>query len=150
MAADLRAPLHPVIFATDASTKGGGICSARAPLKVQLALYDLAEGGGEHVRMSAEAEAARARLMTPVELGRLSAAAALSVPLQWASLVAIRFKEGAHINVLELLMVWMMLKRLARSGATRQRVLVLVDSGVVKGAGTKGRSSARALNFYLS
>eukprot|EP00435_Cladocopium_sp_Y103_P013731 s39_g3.t1 len=59
------------------------------------------------------------------------------------------FRVPAHINVLELSAVVRLVDRLVKKGKA-SRVVVLVDSNVVKCAASKGRSSSKALSRLLS
>ena len=65
---------------------------------------------------------------------------------RWKLVYAGRWREPEHINVQELRTVCGLLRHLSRStSAYGSRVLVLLDSMVALGAGSKGRSSARPL-----
>ena len=57
--------------------------------------------------------------------------------------------RAARARVLELTALTLHIKHLANRGARRQRILCCVDSQVVLGAVSKGRSSSRRLNFGL-
>ena len=59
------------------------------------------------------------------------------------------FRVSSHINFLELSAVVRLVQRLVRKGKAC-RVVVLVDSNVVRCAASKGRSSSRALTKLLS
>lgn len=59
------------------------------------------------------------------------------------------FRVSSHINLLELSAVVRLVQRLVRKGKAC-RVVVLVDSNVVRCAASKGRSSSRALTKLLS
>ena len=54
-----------------------------------------------------------------------------------------------HFHVLELTALTSLVKHLANRGARKQRILCYVDSRVVLGAASKGRSSSRRLNCGL-
>ena len=58
------------------------------------------------------------------------------------------FRVSAHINLLELSSVVRLVSRLVRQGKSL-RVVILVDSNVIKCACAKGRSSSRALSKLL-
>ena len=58
-----------------------------------------------------------------------------------------RFSKGKDINLLESLIS--LLRRITREVIRTRRLLVLVDSRVVLGAVSKGRSSSRKVNFLL-
>ena len=71
------------------------------------------------------------------------------VRLPWSSLGGFAFKIPNHINVLEARALLVYVKLLVREGRAGQRVIVVVDAGVVKGAVRKFRSSSKGLNFVL-
>ena len=108
-------------------------------------LHSLAEEQGEHVRLSLGCSP------PPLELTpSRCACAALVTPAGWSVLFEYRFRAPDHINVLELTALTSLIKHLAHRGARRQRILCCVDSRVVLGAVSKGRSSAGRLNFSAS
>ena len=74
------------------------------PSWARVALYDLAEGKGELVRLTTLGEAG-VTSMEAGELCELSLAAALAVPWWWRSVVSMTFKFGGHINILEMHML---------------------------------------------
>ena len=76
-----------------------------------------------------------------------AAAAPLALKLEWTTLFSCRFLTGKHINLLELESLIGLLRRITRAGIRAKRLLVLVDSRVVLGAFSKGRSSSRKFNF---
>ena len=61
----------------------------------------------------------------------------------------IAFLKGKRINPLELESLVSLLTLVTREGTRRRRLLVLVDSRVVLGVVSKGRSSSRKTNFLL-
>ena len=73
----------------------------------------------------------------------------LFAPDDWSVLSKYQFRAPDHINVLKLTALPSLVKRLANRGARRQRILCCVDSRVVLGAVSTGRSSSRRLNFGL-
>ena len=58
-------------------------------------------------------------------------------------------KEYFSLNLLEAMALLTLVRRLCSSKVRQSRVLVLVDSAVLKGAATKGRSSSFRLNRLL-
>lgn len=68
----------------------------------------------------------------------------LCVSLSWNLVSVWTFKVASHINVLELSVVVKLAGILVKAGKS-VRVVVLVDSNVVRCAAAKGRSSSRAL-----
>ena len=72
----------------------------------------------------------------------------LSLSFKWSLDSVWTFRISAHINVLELSSVLKLVNRLVRAGKAL-RVVVLVDSNVIKCAASKGRSSSRALSRFL-
>jgi len=143
--ADLKAQPVPQLFATDASSLGGG-CTVAAITNEELDfLYSIAEERGEHVRLDWDPAAE-----PPTELRDARAfAAPLACRLDWKILYGYRFKYRKHINLLELEALLTLMKHLVNRGIRDARVLVLVDSRVLLGALAKGRSSSRRINHVL-
>ena len=143
--ADLRASPRLELFATDASPSGAGACVAPVPRSLWHTLYNLAEEHGEHVRLSWGSSA------PPSSSSRhhgVLVLPSLLLPI-WSVLFSYQFRQPDHINVLELTALTSLIKHLGNRGARRQRILCCVDSRVVLGAVSKGRSSSRRLNFCL-
>ena len=67
----------------------------------------------------------------------------------WSLLSVWAFRVSSHINLLELSAVLRLVTRLVKKGKSL-RVVILVDSNVVRCAASKGRSSSRALSRLLS
>ena len=142
--ADLRAAPHHSLYATDASPSGAGACVAQVTPELWRVLYRIAEERGEHVRLDWGSTPP-----PPEFVSTHSSAAALITPAAWTVLFSYRFQRPNHINVLELVALVSLLRRLANKGVHRARILCCVDSRVVLGAVTKGRSSSRKLNHLL-
>ena len=142
--ADLRAPLFSKVGATDASLERGGACEAEVKVEERLRLYDIAEGKGEHVRLGNTMS-----LPDLPEATRLAEGVLITVPQQWKTTFSFKFKQPSHIILLELTTPVTYIKRVVKQGLRDMRIIVLVDSAVVKGRVTKGRSSARSSNFGL-
>ena len=81
----------------------------------------------------------------PAFISTHSSAPALITPASWTEFFAHRFRKGNHINVLELVALVSLLRRLSNQGVQRQRILCCMDSRVVLGAVSRGRSSSRKL-----
>ena len=142
--ADLRTQPRYDLFATDASPSGAGACIAKVTPDLWHSLYRIAEERGKHVRLDWGPAPP-----PPSFVSAHSSAAALITPAAWTELFAYRFRTNDHINVLELVAWVSLLRRLSQQGVRRQRILCCVDSRVVLGAVTKGRSSSRKLNHVL-
>ena len=142
--ADLRTQPRYDLFATDASPSGAGACIAKVTPDLWHSLHRIAEERGEHVRLDWGPGPP-----PPSFVSTHSSAAALVTPATWTELFAYRFRANDHINVLELVALVSLLRRLSNQGVRRQRILCCVDSRVVLGAATKGRSSSRKLNHVL-
>ena len=129
MGTNLRAEPWEKLYATDASPSGAG---------GWLALYELAEEKGEHVRLDWKGEE------PPSSMHEARAAAApLALELNWTTLFSYRFFAGKHINLLELESLISLPRRITREGTRARGHVVLVDSRVVLGAVSKGRLSSR-------
>ena len=73
----------------------------------------------------------------------------LALSQSWTCEAVWTFKIVSHINLLELSAVVHLIGRLVKRGISK-RIVVLVDSNVVRCAASKGRSSSRALSKALS
>ena len=94
---DLRTEPCDKLFATDASPSGAGGCSASITREDWLALYDLAEEIGEHVRLDRKGQE------PPSKMHDVRAAGApLALRLMWTTLFSYRFFAGKQINRVEL------------------------------------------------
>jgi hypothetical protein len=71
------------------------------------------------------------------------------VGLPWEIVGATAFRIPEHINILEARALLSYVQLCVRERRSGQRLIVVVDSGVVKGAVRKFRSSSRGLNFVL-
>ena len=124
------------LYVTDASPNGAGGCFASITREDWLALYEFAEETEEHVRVDWKGEDPQSNMHD----GR-GATAPLVLRLNWATLFSYRSSGGKHINLLELESLISLLGRVTREGIRARRLLVLVDTHVVLGAFSKGRSS---------
>ena len=127
---NLRAEHCGTLYVTDASPS----CFASISQEDWLAVDDLAEEKGEHVRLDWKGEEPPSNMYD----GR-AAAALLALQLNWATLFLYRFFffEGKHINLLELESLISLLRRVTRGGVRGRRLLVVVDSRVVLGSRLK-------------
>ena len=121
--ADLRTQPRYDLFATDASPSGAGACIAKVTPDLWHSLYRIAEERGEHVRLDWGPAPP-----PPSFVSTHSSAAALVTPAAWTELFAYRFRANDHINVLELVALVSLLRRLSNQGVRRQRILCCVDS----------------------
>ena len=80
---------------------------------------------------------------------KLAQGARIVLRQRWRTVLRFHFKQQAHINVLEAVAVVAAVRYVLMLGLHGVRVTIFTDSGVVKGAGTKGRSSSRALAYCL-
>ena len=81
--------------------------------------------------------------------GGRAAAAPLALQLNRTALFSCRFFGRKYINLLELESLISLLKRVTREGMCGKRLVVPLDSRVVIGAVSKGRSSSRKMKFLL-
>ena len=121
-----------ILYAADASPSGAGGCSASITREDWLALDDLAEEKGEHVRLDWEGEEPPSML-----LDVRGAAAPLALKLKWTTLFSYLFLAGKHINLLKLESLISLHRRRTRAEIRAKRLLVLVDSSVVLGSRVK-------------
>ena len=131
------------LFATDASPAAGACVTSITP-DLWRSLHRIAEEKGEHVRLDWGSTPP-----PPTFVCTHSSAAALITPEAWTEPFACRFRASDHINVLELVALVSLIRRLSNQGARRQRILCCVDSRVALGAVTKGRSSSTKLGHVL-
>ena len=133
----------------DVRLERSGECPLETPSCVQdciseaLALHDLAEETGEHVRLDWK------RRTTEQHARRTCSRCTTCCEGEVDHDVFVPFFEGKHINLLELESLISFLERITSEGIRARRLLVVVDSRVVLGAVSKGRSSSREINFLL-
>ena len=142
--ADLSRPFLPFISATDASTTFGfGVCVADATEDVVRAVASYAEKRGDYVVLNRSV----ADVAGKVPKRRLGIPHHLRVRAEdFKTILSLKAKCPAHNNVLEAEAYLTWLKWLLRSVKHRDaRAVCLVDSKVVLGGVTKGRSSSRPL-----
>ena len=137
----VRSSIRSQVCCTDASLTGAGACEAVLGAPLRVALFDLAEGKGEYVRLDQ-----KITMASTSERIALAKSALILVPQKWRTVTKFRFRSPAHINILELAVAVSYIRSVVRQGCQGCRVIVCA---VVKGCGTKGRSSSRALNRGL-
>ena len=143
---DMRKPFLPFVGATDASTVyGHGAAVAPLPLSQVRQLARLSSKEGDHVVLDgvdAGVRAARGRLGQPHQLGLALC--------DFEVVLSVRVSEPDHINLEEARALLRYVRWLLRSvGRFGHRAVVLVDSRVVVGACTKGRSGSVPLNRLI-
>ena len=143
---NIRWPISCRIGASDASLSGGGRAACLTDQSVANTLYRFSEHSGEHVKLDWQQGALEPPSMmasAPSELEQLMNAHA------WSATHQCKFNHKQHINILEMKMVKAELKGLVKQQSEPHRAVLLVDSRVVVGAFSKGRSSSRQLNRIL-
>lgn len=146
MHSNIRMPVSCRIGASDASLQGGGRAACCTSEVIAHTLYRYSEHSGEHVRLdwaSGALAPPSAMRSAPEELESLMQAHC------WSTTEKCRFNHRQHINVLEMRMVKAELKHLVKTSIDPHRAVLLVDSRVVVGAYSKGRSSSKQLNRLL-
>ena len=108
---NLRAEPCETLCATCASPSGAEGCSASVTREDWLALYDLAEEKGEHVRLDWRGEEPPSNMH-----GVRAVAAPLVLKLKWTTLFSYRLSAGKQINLLELESLISLLRRSTRAG----------------------------------
>jgi len=140
---DMRKPFLPFVGATDASTVyGHGAAVAPLPTAEVRRIALLSSKNGDHVVLGgavAGHRPPRGRLGRPHQLDLTLA--------DFEVVLSVKVSEPAHINLEEARALLRYVRWLLRSvDRFEHRVVVLVDSRVVVGACTKGRSSSVPLN----
>lgn len=156
--ANLRDPVSPQLWASDASLDGGGIASCELPPAATQQLWRWRERRGFAARLEQGfARYAHERLgLAGLENSDDQNNAArwggqLLASLQFEPRCAFRFRKRGHINVQEVRTRGTLLKLLARNPANHHtRHLCGFDSRVTLGCGARGRSRSRALNHELA
>ena len=141
---DMRLRHLDFIAATDASGEFGlGGCTALVSCSTLSRLAKAAERDGEYVTLSDVTDKPRSRsLGTPCGVGLRTK--------DFNSIFSVRCHGDEHINLREARAVLMYVRwLLRRCDRHRRRVVILVDSKVVVGTITKGRSGSRLLNSIL-
>ena len=143
---NMRLPFLPLIGATDASTVFGlGGTVARLETDQVRDIAHMACKRGGHTTLSDGPE------LSDALLARLGKRHHLGLELRDFDVIfSVRITEPGHINLEEARALVLYVKWvLRRKERFCHRVVVLVDSKVVIGAATKGRSSSQPLNAIL-
>lgn len=154
--ADLRPQVSNRLYASDASMKGGGVVYADLG-EESTATFDIlaetrARRGWHSSLIPAEAtthgEWEGEEEQPPAHVSSEFEKAVLGCPFKTA--ISTRWRQGDHINILELEAALLSTRHMLRSPVTNgHRVNILIDSTVVIGAVAKGRSSSYRLNIRL-
>ena len=137
---DIRSPISTRIHFSDATPSTGGFVGATVSRKLAESLHDVCEFRGRHARLDwDELDFALAGWEDFVPDAELLEALR---GLQWDSSGQIRYKRIEHVNIQEARAVKSVLKARASGPHRSERVICGVDSRVVLGAWTKGRSSS--------
>ena len=142
--ADLSKPYAPMVAATDASTcYGFGVAVASAPDHVIRQIGRYSEKRGDYVQLKGAAPAKRP------SRNKTSAKTAHRLPLSMDSfrtVLSVRAKNPAHVNILEAEALLLWLRWLVRGPKYHNtKAVCLCDSKVTIGAVCKGRSSSKPL-----
>lgn len=146
MHSNIRWPISTRIGASDASCDRGGRAATSTLQPVAQTLYRYSEHVGESVRLDwtgGSLVPPSCMSNPPEELEQLMLAHV------WNTTHMCRFGHKQHINILELKMVKAELIDLVSTFRDPMRAVLLVDSRVVVGAFSKGRSSSRQMNRVL-
>ena len=125
-----RAELCEKLHATDASPSGAGGCFASLAREDWLALYELAEEKGQHVRLDWKGEEPPSSMRDA-----RAVAAPLALKLNWTTLFSYLFFAGKHINLLELESVIRLSRRVTREGV--QETAARGTCGFARGFGSR-------------
>ena len=136
----LRTKVEGDVWATDASSEGGGICKAPMPPEVARQWRAHLSFKGGHVV-----------LKTGTCFGKpgLGAFEWPNPDLRWREVRGWPWRRPQHINVLEARAILALIERWAREVPGPMRRHILTDSQVCLFAFAKGRSSSRQLNWVL-
>eukprot|EP00438_Fugacium_kawagutii_P030304 Skav204412 [mRNA] locus=scaffold398:166413:168713:- [translate_table: standard] len=146
MHSNMRWPVSKRVAATDASTTGGGRAATMTSQTVANTLYRFSEHRGEASRL----DWSTGNLAPPSNMDEApSELEDLMLAHVWNTTHKCSFGHKQHINILEMKMLKAELKDLVHQHAEPHRAVTLVDSRVVCGAFSKGRSSSRQLNRIL-
>ena len=75
--------------------------------------------------------------------------ALMTIPLAWQVVSGFGFKHLVHINMLGAVALFTCVLGFAKAGLHSRRIMLLIDSGAVRGFATSGRSSSIQLNHVL-
>lgn len=143
---NMRLPFLPIVAATDASTVfGHGAAVANMPADSVRDIARLVCKGGAHVRLDDGPE------LSDELAARIGPRHDLKLGLQdFAVVLCVKFDSPGHIHLDEGSALVSCVRWILRSRKRfRRRVVVLIDSKVVIGAVSKGRSSSVPLNAIV-
>ena len=141
---DMTLPYLPFVAATDASDEFGiGACVSDTAIDLVKDIARRAERDGTYVTIRGIEPKLRTRsLGEPIWVDKWVD--------DFTTVFSIKCESAEHINLREARALVHFLKWVLRSSARHKaRVVVLVDSRVVVGATTKGRSGSLSLNAFL-
>ena len=139
----IRAPVASRIAATDATPSSGGSCEVEVNSELASEIYRFTENKGCYIRLDGRADQRDTLRPAAAPIERLCQ----SMP--WRVRRSHLFEGVLHINIQELKEALNELKDVVRRCPGRIRFLLAVDSNVVLGCWTKGRSSSFVLNLIL-
>ena len=132
---DLRRPPSDLVFASDASQSGlGAACRARP---ADFDIFVPSERSGWYSKHAAD---------VPISIHTHNSVVQLCSGTEWQVAFSVRHVDGTSIVLREALAALAVIARVALSGATPSRLLLLVDSSSLLGAFAKGRSASSLLN----
>ena len=143
---DMRLPVSPTLWATDATPSTGGAAACRVPLCVAEELGKHAETRGAYARLNHAEDFDTTRRLLPRDDGVRE----VVLRLPWNALSQYSFRDIHNANLQESRAVKHELRRLVSTTYTSGRYqVVLCDSLVSVCAWSKGRSSSFRLNGLL-
>ena len=144
---DVRAPIQTRIWCSDATPESAGTVHAEVSRAFSRALFDHSEHAGEYTRLDWSEVS---RLLSPWEGPVLPDRLRLALKAaNWHVGHSLRFRETSHVNLQEARALRLVIRRCAAESNAGFRIIVIVDSRVVLGAFSKGRSSSSRLNSIL-
>eukprot|EP00971_Amphidinium_carterae_P350476 6491567-Amphidinium_carterae.2 len=149
---ELRWPIMQGAGASDASTVAGGAVWVDLPSELVSQLFAFVEHHGDYPLLdegcALPSRRAREQSQSGLKDFRERAGQILG-RAPWRVLFFFQFRTSDHINVLELRALIRLVFRISSWKIRKARILVGLDSKVVIGAASKGRSSSFALNYHL-
>ncbi len=146
-ATDVRAPVSPVVYCSDATPKTAASVQARVSRPLAENLHSFSEHKGAYTRLDWSAVD---ELLHPLETAVLPEVAVKCIQAaRWRVRRKVTFKSTAHVNLQEARGVRLVVRDEAGDSNVPRRVVILVDSKVVLGAVAKGRSSSSKLNGII-
>ncbi len=142
--ANIRWPVLARVSATDATPTAGGSAMTETTGDIAQNLYRLGEHRGEHVRLDwsnencLPPESSMQKLQPDIQK--------LMLAHKWKATKSYKFSQESHVNLQEMRAFKAELKTRSLENLGGSRCINLVDSRVVLGAWSKGRSSSVSLN----